>query len=309
MYNNLFKKYTPESVYWQGLLTADGYISKKYNHATSLGLKTDDDYLVKNFATAIGYKNTDVTYRKNKATGLCIFETTNKSLYYDLINLGLMHKKSRKLGSDNIPNVFFGRFLNGVFDGDGTACLNKRKFVCAIYGHEPFLFGIKLKLKQGYDIHSNLSVNRLSTGVYCLSINRHIDFKKIYNLFYNYDFDYPFMKRKKEIMDNILCMIDTPIIKAYKYSNYKTNSKGVKKPLSEYFCNTCNKKFLSDVYADRKFCSKKCCANSKKNTLRAGGRPAEKRECKNIKCNIEYICRKDSKKIFCCGKCRSSNTL
>lgn len=53
----------------------------------------------------------------------------------------------------------------------------------------------------------------------------------------------------------------------------------------------------------------KCCANSKKSTLRAGGRPAEKRRCKNIKCNIDYICRKDSKKIFCCKKCRLSNTF
>lgn len=307
MYNNLFKNYTPESVYWQGLLTADGYISNEYRHSIVLGLKTDDDYLVKNFAAAIGFKDINITYRKNKTAGQCIFTTGDKSLYYDLINLGLMHKKSRKLGSDNIPNIFFGRFLNGVFDGDGTACLNKRKFVCAIYGHEPFLFGIKIKLKQGYGINSSLEVNRVSTGVYCLSIRRHDDFKKIYNLFYKYDFEYPFMKRKKEVMDNILSMINNPIIKTYKYNNYYTNNKGVKKPLLEYFCKSCNKKFVSDPYEDRKFCSKKCCANSKKNSLRVNDRPAEKRKCKNTRCSTEYICRKDSKKIFCCRACRLNN--
>ncbi len=46
----------------------------------------------------------------------------NKNMYYDLIDLGLTHRKSNAMHLPYIPSEYFNFFLRGYFDGDG--CIN-----------------------------------------------------------------------------------------------------------------------------------------------------------------------------------------
>lgn len=46
----------------------------------------------------------------------------NKVMYQDLLNLGMLHRKSNVMHLPDVPDEYFSYFLRGYFDGDG--CIN-----------------------------------------------------------------------------------------------------------------------------------------------------------------------------------------
>lgn len=251
MYNRLFQNYTPLSVYWLGLLTADGSLGHNKRHSVCLGLKSSDGYLVETFTQDLGYSITYTKYRKCGNCNMAYALLYDKLLYNDILNMHLMWRKCKKLTSDNIPNIFFGHFLRGVFDGDGSisfANQNFRQHRFIIYGYYPFLYGLHLKL-LAYDIHSLIFPGE---GAYRLAIRQNNSFKLIYNLMYEYDYMFPYLVRKKLRMD-----LATNELKKTT-SRDKCILRKYNKPAEYRLCQCCSQKYLVPKNKKQKCCSKKC---------------------------------------------------
>lgn len=63
-------------------------------------------------------------HTKNKylAKTSYVLKFGNKSMYQDLIGLGMTHRKSNNMHMPDVPQQYFSYFLRGYFDGDG--CVN-----------------------------------------------------------------------------------------------------------------------------------------------------------------------------------------
>lgn len=117
--NKVNIKWSPDFAYAIGLLASDGYLSKDGRH---IGIKSKDLEMVNNFRKALGIKN-------KIGRGVRGYETVKKYFYvqfgdiifYRFLNgIGLTVAKSRTIRKVNVPYNFFGDFLRGLFDGDGT---------------------------------------------------------------------------------------------------------------------------------------------------------------------------------------------
>ena len=133
-----------------GLITADGCLIEHKNGLRSLDITLKIKIIkdIKKLLTA-GHK----IRKKNKGYRLQI---KNKTLYKDLLNLGLTPRKSRTIKFPSIPIKYLSDFVRGYFDGDGSVCVWKEKrwknslqirttFVCASL---PFLKSLKTKLSE-----------------------------------------------------------------------------------------------------------------------------------------------------------------
>ena len=112
-------KWTPEFAYSIELLTTDGNLSKDGRH---FDFTSNDFQLVKTFKKCmnlsdvkIGTKTSGLTEKRYPR-----IQFSNVNFYKQLLKIGLMPNKSKKLGELKIPNKHFFDFLRGHFDGDGS---------------------------------------------------------------------------------------------------------------------------------------------------------------------------------------------
>lgn len=139
--NSFFKQWTPELAYIIGLFIADGHMSNykrcgKKNVIFS-NITSDRDMLVK-VAEACGYKN-KVLDSKN---GMSRIQFAGDFIWQFFTGLGFDNNKTKFV---DVPKQIFNRprlyshFIRGIFDGDGSVCVRKRRlFVypdCNIVGH------------------------------------------------------------------------------------------------------------------------------------------------------------------------------
>lgn len=124
-----------EKAYFLGLLYSDGYIcSANYNATKIMGiaLQLQDKYILEYFHSVLDLK-TKLNVYKNSVK----LSVTNKSLYEDLCNLGMVEDKSHK--DYTLPPIepeFLNSFLLGYFDGDGCVTIkNSGAIVVSICGN------------------------------------------------------------------------------------------------------------------------------------------------------------------------------
>src|SRR3989344_1486204 len=111
-------RWSPEFAYAIGLLTTDGNLSKDGRH---LDFTSKDREQLINFMKClcirnkIGFKSSG--FRNKKYTRIQFGDV----LFYNfLLSIGLMPKKSKRIGILKIPTSYFFDFLRGHLDGDGT---------------------------------------------------------------------------------------------------------------------------------------------------------------------------------------------
>lgn len=124
--------------YVLGFIYADGAIEdvRKSSRTCYLSLVSKDKSILKEIRKAIGSKHN--LYRqeekKTKFGGkiyLCkekyCLRIGSKAVFQDLVDLGLTPRKSLRLKFPKIPKKFLKFFIRGYFDGDGCACIYRRK--------------------------------------------------------------------------------------------------------------------------------------------------------------------------------------
>lgn len=83
----------------------------------------------------------------------------NKILFQDLVNLRIVPKKALRMKLPEIPNSFFGFFLRGYFDGDGSLGIYKQKDQTSLRFRLAFTSGCKKFLQDiSREIYSLLQI-------------------------------------------------------------------------------------------------------------------------------------------------------
>lgn len=102
-----------------GLLVTDGNLSPDGRH---FDFTSNDKDLIETFkqclslTNRIGRKRSGYTGRKEAFR----VQFGNTTLYRQLLQIGLMPKKSKQMGVLQIPDAYFFDFLRGHLDGDGS---------------------------------------------------------------------------------------------------------------------------------------------------------------------------------------------
>lgn len=154
-----FAKWNNDSAYAGGYIWADGSIENSNgNHRLRLRCSPCDDYVIFDIAKRIGGHKVQkpvlpsikpTTMNKSgfvKSNGLTSLSISGKKFVQNMQNFfGIVPNKSNvDPVYPKIPDEFFGSFLRGVFDGDGSIGLNERgECNCVvIYGSDRFLTGL-----------------------------------------------------------------------------------------------------------------------------------------------------------------------
>lgn len=115
---------TEDKAYFLGLLFADGNNFPKSNRM-SISLKDNDKYILERFKDCIEYTG-PIRVVKNK--NQVILAINSYKITKDLTKLGCVENKSLVLSPpDNIPKNLLRHFIRGIFDGDGSVGIYKRR--------------------------------------------------------------------------------------------------------------------------------------------------------------------------------------
>lgn len=111
--------WTHELAYAIGLLASDGNLSPDGRHINLTSL--DEEITV--YARAIFAINNKIGKKArggSKDKKYFVLQFGSKQFYAFLLKIGLTPAKSKTLKSVHIPDIFFGDFMRGCFDGDGN---------------------------------------------------------------------------------------------------------------------------------------------------------------------------------------------
>ena len=126
----------------------------------------------------------------------------------DLINLGLIPRKSLRLRLPEMPTEHFEFFTRGYFDGDGCVHVSVQKgsrkpkiSVIFTSGSKKFLGNLSIKLQENL----NISLNRVyyNSGAFRLKY-REENSLKILSFMYKNLYKAPYLNRKYQIYQNYL---------------------------------------------------------------------------------------------------------
>ena len=117
-----------EAAYFLGLLTADGWILRRYpRFQGQVALELSDKAVVKMFNEFISGGRAKLfelqRYKDNRNYGRLLYRVglSSEPIYQDLLSLGLQENKSVK--QIHVPfavsNGLFNHYVRGLFDGDG----------------------------------------------------------------------------------------------------------------------------------------------------------------------------------------------
>lgn len=163
---------TEEKAYWLGFIMADGCVYKgsdKYSLRLQINLKGDDKEHLEKFQKAIG-SNYKIQLKDCKGSSVAILKINSTKMCNDLINLGVIQRKSIVCEYPNINEKYNKHFIRGYFDGDGCITSTDRNtrlsWKFSIVGGEGMLNSIKDKLPEDISIYDrkNQNVVYLETG-------------------------------------------------------------------------------------------------------------------------------------------------
>ena len=136
---NFFKIWSPKMAYVLGLILADGTIEdvRKSSRTCYLAFTSIDKSLIKQVKKTLSSvhniyrrKPRTQTFSDGKSYHCAetfILRVGNKRMFQDLINLGVIPRKSLRLKLPMVPNQFFNYFLRGYFDGDGCVSVYQKQ--------------------------------------------------------------------------------------------------------------------------------------------------------------------------------------
>lgn len=149
-----------------GLIASDGNLNKDGRH---IEFASKDIELIENFKKALLIDNKITKHARGGEIDKRYFTVKfgDKVFYKYLNQIGLTAAKSRTIKSVEVPVAFFGDFLRGLFDGDGTFYVFKDKrwpnsfgyktsfasaspdFICWLKNKTTDVYGVKGYLHKG----------------------------------------------------------------------------------------------------------------------------------------------------------------
>ena len=195
-------EWSPSFAYAIGLITTDGCLSSDMRH---IDFTSTDKELVATLKECLGIDNKIGVkfrrrdqYKRNKWFRVQFGDT---NFYEFLVSIGLNQRKSKRLGSLKIPNSYFGDFLRGCIDGDGTIGSFKHpeskqpQFrIRLVSASDDFLKWVKSKVKEVLSIEGGWIYN---SGIPVLSYGKS-DSIKIVRFIYR-DENCPCLLRKYNV--------------------------------------------------------------------------------------------------------------
>lgn len=118
---DFFKKWSSEMAYVLGFFTADGsmYTTKRGTHF--LDFQITDKALLGKIRESLGSDHKiSIRRRGHNRKTVYRLQIGSKSVFLDLLNLGLTPNKSNTIKLPDIPRQYFSDFVRGYFDGDGN---------------------------------------------------------------------------------------------------------------------------------------------------------------------------------------------
>lgn len=195
---NFFKTWSSEMAWVLGLIATDGCMSKDN---PTVSLSSQDLEIIDKVKNILEYSGPIRNY------DCYILSIYDRTMYSDLLSLGIEPAKSFTLELPNIPEEFMGDFIRGVLDGDGCISIdnrenrNPRLFVRIVTASKNFFYDlfdylVSIGLSPRFELRSNRGGNR--KDIYCLSF---CGFNSIsfLNYVYRNSNENVFMERKHNI--------------------------------------------------------------------------------------------------------------
>jgi hypothetical protein len=202
---NFFEKLdNKESLYFAGLLSADGCLNKN-NYRISIKLKSTDIDILEKFKIALKsnhpiheYSNFD--NRTNKTYSSCLLDIHREKLYKDLVKHGISNTKSSdlRIPVDNIPSELMHYYLRGWSDGDAGWTIDKNNNISYILVSSSieYLSDIKNILEKECNLPNNKIIDhRPKMNCFKLRYIGNLQTRKIFDYLYQGDLE-PKLNRK-----------------------------------------------------------------------------------------------------------------
>lgn len=207
---NYFKQWNHNMAYILGFIGADGYIDKKETFLRIV-LQRQDKQILEDIKRELQFTGTVRLGQAKNQTG--IFDTslllvTSKYMVKDLINLGIVNKKSFILSMDKIPEEFKLDFIRGYFDGDGSVGEQWSKKSQTPMLRTRFFSGSKILMEEIQQYLTNLGVKTVNIRkdtrkeLYILEYSQKASLQ-IYDLFYQ-NKELICLSRKKEKFESVI---------------------------------------------------------------------------------------------------------
>jgi len=126
--SNFFKDWNSEMSYVLGYITADGCIlmDKKRKNPFSLNITSAEKKHLYRIRKALGSTHKIGKKLGGYSGGISYqIQPRNPTICNDLINLGILPRKTYNLNPIKVPDKYFSDFVRGFFDGDGTVYIYK----------------------------------------------------------------------------------------------------------------------------------------------------------------------------------------
>lgn len=189
--SDFFKTWSKDMAYILGFIVTDGCLVEHKNGYNALNITNKNKGILEIMLKAMN-SNHKVSVKPrggNSDRKYFQIQIRDRSIYGDLLKLGLMPRKSKKIRMPEVPTEFLGDFIRGCFDGDGSINVWQDPRwrhpwqTRAVFssGNRAFLSDMQSRLYEKADL-SNGSIQK-GTRVYalCYSITDSI---KLYNFMY-----------------------------------------------------------------------------------------------------------------------------
>lgn len=208
---NFFKKWNCEMAYILGFIFADGNIIVTKRNTKYISIYTADKNLLILIKKIMNLNQKVSECRRNNGKVYRI-QIGSKIYFDDLINLGLLVNKARRLILPNIPKKFIPDFIRGYFDGDGNVWMgyiNKRRKRPTLVLQVAFTSVSHIFLEE---LRIILNKNKLRGSIYnikdknCSRLQYStMDALKLFKIMYNSDSSL-YLGRKKRVFIDFLKM-------------------------------------------------------------------------------------------------------
>ena len=204
--SNFFKTWSNNMAYILGLIVTDGCLCEHKNGCNGLNITNKNRNILVNIAKIMdsGHKISAKARERESVKKYFQLQIRDKAMYADLLKLGSTPRKSKTVRIPNVPSEFFGDFVRGCLDGDGSVVVwqdlrwKHPWQMCARFfsGSINFLYDMQEKLHKNFGLTKGSIQRARRAHVLYYSI---ADSVKLYNVIYkNVDSNSLFFERKRD---------------------------------------------------------------------------------------------------------------